>query len=166
MKVKDLSLREKILQTVVIRVDKDNFNPAKVGATFFFGEIITSADEMGIDVARKTLAQYIDNADIPILITSDFENGCDMMLWPTDDYVDNMVEAVENGYIKEERLDDAVSRILNMKEKLGLFKQEKHVTAKSDSDKKFVADTQKKIAENSVTLIKDKIGIFPITPKK
>ena len=80
MKITDLSLEEKILQTVVIRVDKDNFVAEKVGAAFFFGEIITEADEMGIDCARRTLAKYIDNADIPILITSDFENGCGSML--------------------------------------------------------------------------------------
>ena len=78
--MKDLSLREKILQTVVIRVDKDNFDPRQVGAAFFFGEIITEADEMGLEAARSTLAQYIDNAKIPPLITSDFENGCGSML--------------------------------------------------------------------------------------
>lgn len=52
----------------------------KIGAAFFFGEIITEADEMGLEAARNTLAQYIDHADIPILITSDFENGCGSML--------------------------------------------------------------------------------------
>ena len=80
MKITDLTLQEKILQTVVIRVDKDKFVSDQVGAAFFFGEIITEADEMGIDQARSTLAQYIDNAKIPILITSDFENGCGSML--------------------------------------------------------------------------------------
>ena len=80
MKITDLSLQEKILQTVIIRVDKDNFVSDQVGAAFFFGEIITEADEMGLDCARRTLAQYIDNAKIPILITSDFENGCGSML--------------------------------------------------------------------------------------
>lgn len=62
MRVTDLSLKEKILQTVVIRVDKDKFVPDQVGAAFFFGEIITEADEMGLDQARSTLNQYIDNA--------------------------------------------------------------------------------------------------------
>ena len=71
MKVTDLSLREKILQTVVLRVNKDKFVDEQVGAAFFFGEIITEADEMGLNQARETLAQYIDNAKIPILITSD-----------------------------------------------------------------------------------------------
>lgn len=377
MKIRDLSLREKILQTVVARVKSDKFLDSKVGAAFFFGEIITEADEMGLNAARNTLAQYIDHADIPILITSDFENGCgsmlkgltplpylmslgatnseeiaynygkataleartvganwsfspvcdlninprnplvnvralsdnpdlaarlltqvikgmqdnglaacakhfpgdgldyrdqhivttnntlsmeewrkksgrvfeevinagvysimaghitlpayqkevfengmklpatlshelitnllknemeydgvvvtdaldmggfggwyptkqkseieafkagcDMMLWPTDDYVDNMVQAVENGYISEERLDDAVSRILNMKEKMGLFDKDNHAISLSDEDKKFVKNVQRETAENSITLIKDDLNVFPLTMEK
>ena len=62
--MKNLSLRDKILQTVVIKVDKDRFDSRQVGAAFFFGEIITEADEMGLEAARNTLAQYIDNANI------------------------------------------------------------------------------------------------------
>ena len=80
MKITDMTLLEKILQTVIIRVNKDKFISDKVGAAFFFGEIITEADEMGLNNARNTLKEYIDNADIPILITSDFENGCGSML--------------------------------------------------------------------------------------
>ncbi len=75
-----LSIRDKVLQTVVIKVNKDSFNQEKIGAAFFFGEIITEADEMGLDAARNTLKEYKDNAGIPILITSDFENGCGSML--------------------------------------------------------------------------------------
>ncbi len=376
MKFSDLSLREKILQTVVIRVDKDNFVPDQVGAAFFFGEIITEADEMGIDCAKNTLAQYIDNAKIPILITSDFENGCgsmlkgltplpylmslgatnseeiaynygratalearsvganwsfspvsdlnlntrnplinvrgisddpalaarllkqvvrgmqenglaacakhfpgdgldyrdqhlvttnntlsleewkqlsgkvfqelindgvysimpghitlpsyqkevftngmklpatlshelvtnllkkemgfegvvvtdalgmggfngwyeskrraeiesfkagcDMMLWPNKHFVDDMTEAIENGYVSMERLDDAVTRILNMKEKLGMFEKDNHAITLSEADKAFVARTQQETAEHSVTLIRDEGKFFPLCAK-
>ena len=377
MKISDLTLKEKILQTVVALIDKDNFLADKVGAAFFFGEIITEADEMGIKAARNTIQQYVDNADIPILMTSDFENGCggmlkgltplpylmslgaanseelayeygkatalearsvganwsfspvcdlninkrnplvnvrgltddpdlaikllnevirgmqengiaacakhfpgdgldwrdqhimttdntlsfdewkklsgkvfqsvidngvysimpghitlpsyqkevfsngmklpatlsheivtnllkkemgfegvvvtdslgmggflgwykdmrtsqiesfkagcDMMLWPTKDYVADMVDAIENGYISMERLDDAVSRILTMKEKLGLFdKKQQHIEL-SKEEKKFVSDVQKKTAEASITLVRDKANIFPINPQK
>ena len=374
MKISDLSLREKILQTIVIKVDKDNFVPDMVGAAFFFGEIITEADEMGLDEARSTLARYIDNADIPILITSDFENGCgsmlkgltplpylmslgaanaekiaydygkatalearsvsanwsfspvsdlninkrnplvnvrgltddpelasrlipeiirgmqenglaacakhfpgdgldwrdqhivttnntlpfddwkkysgkvfesaikagvysimaghitlpsyqkeklpngtyppatlshelitnllkkemgfggvvvtdalgmggfngnypsrtqsqiesfkagcDMMLWPQADYADKMEDAVKNGYISMERLDDAVSRILKMKERLGLFSRDNHAAKLSEEDKKFIRNTQKETAEKSVTLVRDNGNFFPIS---
>ena len=377
MKISDMTLLEKILQTVVIKVDKDNFVSDKIGAAFFFGEIITEADEMGLDAARKTLAEYIDNADIPILITSDFENGCgsmlkgltplpylmslgaanseklaydygkatalearnvganwsfspvcdlninkrnplvnvrgltddvnlaikllpqvikgmqdnglaacakhfpgdgldyrdqhivttnntlsfdewkkksgkvfeeviksgvysvmsghitlpsyqkeifdngmklpatlshelienllkkemgfdgvvvtdalgmggfngwyktmdisqiesfkagcDMMLWPSENYVKNMTEAIENGYIPMSRLDDAVTRILSMKEKMGLFKKDNHAIALSEKDREFVKNTQKNVAEKSVTLMRDDADIFPLTTEK
>ncbi len=375
MKTLDLSLREKILQTVVIKVDKNYFVSDQVGGAFFGGEIITEAEEVGIETGRKILAQYKENAKIPILLTGDFENGCgsvwkgltalpylmslgaandeqlayeygkataleatsvganwsfspvcdlninkrnplvnvraltdnpdlavrllpqiirgmqenglaacakhfpgdgidyrdqhivttkntlsmaewkklsgrvfeevikagvysimpghislpayqqevfsngmklpatlsyelitkllkgemgfdgvvvsdalnmggfngwypsreksevesfkagcDMMLWPTKSYVDNMVEAIETGYVSEERLDDAVSRILSMKEKMGLFETEKGpVKTMTDEEKIFVRETQKKTAEKSITLVRDKAGIFPLT---
>ena len=377
MKITDMTLQEKILQTVVIRVNKDKFVPDQIGAAFFFGEIITEADEMGLECARNTLAQYIDNAKIPILITSDFENGCgsmlkgltpfpymmglgatnseeiaynygkatalearsvganwtfspvcdlninkrnplvnvrgisddpelairllkqvirgmqenglaacakhfpgdgldyrdqhivttnnhlcmedwkklsgrvfkelvddgvysimaghitlpdyqkevfgngmklpatlshelisnllkkemgfrgvvvtdaldmggfagwydskqiaeiesfkagcDMMLWPTQDYVKNMTEAVENGYVSMERLDDAVTRILDMKEKLGMFDNDMHAIKLSETDKAFVKKTQQESAEHSVTLIRDDANFFPLAPEK
>lgn len=377
MKLTNLTLEEKILQTVVIRVDKDKFVSDKVGAAFFFGEIITEADDMGIEGARNTLKRYIDNADIPILITSDFENGCgsmlkgltplpylmsigaandeqlaynygkatalearsvganwsfspvcdlninarnpvinvrgmtdnpevaqrllpqiikgmqenglaacakhfpgdgldwrdqhivttnntldfeswkklsgkvfesvieagvysvmaghiafpayqkeaftngmkmpatlshelitkllknemefkgvvvtdalnmggfngwydtrekseieafkagcDMMLWPTKDYVKNMKDAVTNGYISMERLDDAVSRILDMKERLGLFKKDNQAILLCEEDKSFVKNTQQKTAEKSITLIRDDGKFFPLCANK
>ena len=373
MKITDLSLREKILQTVILRINKDRFVEEKVGAAFFFGEIITDADEMDLDCARKTLTRYIDNADIPILITSDFENGCgsmlkgltpfpylmslgatnseqiaydygkatalearsvganwtlspvcdlnlnrrnplvnvrgigddpelaarllkqvvrgmqenglaacakhfpgdgvdwrdqhglttnntlkfadwkrlsgrvfqeliddgvmsimaghitlpdyqqerfsngmylpatlsyelvtkllkgemdfkgvaitdaldmcgymgyydslergeiesfkagyDMLLWPSANYVKNMTEAVENGYISMERLDDAVTRILQMKEKLGLFDRDNHPVELTRQEQDFVQKTQIRTAENSVTLVRNDAGVFPI----
>ncbi len=373
----EMSVRDKVLQTVVIKVNKDNFNADKVGAAFFFGEIITEADEMGMEAARKTLKEYKDNADIPILITSDFENGCgsmlkgltplpymmslgaandpalaydygratalearsvganwsfspvsdlnlnprnplvgvrsigddpdraiallsevirgmqenglaacakhfpgdgvdyrdqhlvttcnslsleewkkssgkvfralidagvysimpghitfpayqkerglnglplpatlshelitdllkgemgfegivvtdaldmggfngwyktrieaqlasfragcDMMLWPAPEYVDAAVAAVESGEIPMSRLDDAVTRILNVKEKLGLFDREDEARPLTKEDTAFAAETQKRVADASITKIWDNRGLFPIDKKK
>lgn len=96
-----------------------------------------------------------------------FKAGCDMMLWPTKAYVDNMMEAIETGYISEERLDDAVSRILNMKEKLGLFETKKEsVKEMTEKEKIFVRETQQKTAEKSITLVRDQADIFPLTLDK
>ena len=80
MKIQDLSLREKILQTVVIKVDKDRFVSDPVGGAFFGGEIITDAEDVGIEAGRKILSKYKENAKIPILLTGDFENGCGSMI--------------------------------------------------------------------------------------
>lgn len=377
MKITDLSLREKILQTVVLRHRKDIFVPDKIGAIFFGGEIITEAEDIGLDNARQIITQYIDNADIPLLITSHFENGCgsmvkgltplpylsglgatndpqlayeygkvtalearsiganwslspvcdlltnprnplvnvraltddpalaskllipvirgmqenglaacakhfpgdgvdyrdqhivttanglpmyawqqlhgkvfqdlinagvmsimpghitlpayqqerhanglplpatlsqeliekllkkemgfegivvtdaldmggflgwyeskrrsqiesfkagcDMMLWPEAHYVDDMIEAVENGYISMERLDDAVSRILTVKEKMGLFRKDNHPVLLNEADTMYINSIQQETAEKSVTLIKDRNHQFPLSPEK
>lgn len=377
MKIRDMTLKEKILQTAVVRIKREQFTPLQTGAAFFFGEIITDADDMGIGGARALLEQYQDQAEIPLLITSDFENGCggmlqgftempylmglgaagseklaydygkatalearsiganwsfspvsdlnlnfrnplvnvrgltddpelaarllrqvvrgmqdhglaacakhfpgdgvdwrdqhiitthntlsmeewrklsgyvfeqliaegvysimpghitlpayqkqrvreglclpatlsgelingllkqemgfdgvvvtdatdmggylgwyptkerseiesmkagcDMILWPTKNYVANMTEAVENGYISMERLDDAVSRVLDMKEKLGLFEKRIKPVELSSQEKCFVKDTAKSVAEKSLTLMRNQLDILPIDTKK
>lgn len=377
MKITDLSLREKILQTVVIKVDKDHFVSEQVGGAFFGGEIITDAEDVGLENGRAILRRYQENAKIPILLTGDFENGCgsvwkgltalpylmslgaandevlayeygkataleatmvganwsfspacdlninkrnplmnvraltddpdvavrllpqvirgmqenglaacakhfpgdgtdyrdqhivttknslswedwkrlsgrvfeeviqsgvysimpghislpayqqetsinglnlpatlshelmtkllkeemgftgvvvsdalnmggfngwypsrerseiecfkagcDMMLWPSARYVDNMVQAVESGYISQSRLNDAVSRILTMKEKMGLFEKKEPNRTLTEQDRAFVAQTQKKTAERSITLVRDHAGIFPLNTDK
>lgn len=96
-----------------------------------------------------------------------FKAGCDMMLWPSANYVDNMVQAIESGYVSESRLNDAVRRILTMKEKLGLFdKKTEPGKTLTPEEKQFVKATQKKIAEKSITLVRDHAGIFPLTIEK
>ncbi len=374
--ISKMTVREKVLQTVVLRINKDKFNDTKAGAAFFFGEIITQADEMGLAAARNTLKEYVDNADIPILVTSDFENGCgsmlkgltilpylmslgaandeqlaydygkatalearsvganwsfspvadlninprnplvnvrsigdnaenaikllkqvikgmqdnglcacakhfpgdgvdwrdqhlvttdnslsfdewkktsgrvfkelidagvysimpghltlsgyqkektedgfylpatlshevitdllkgelgfkgivvtdaldmggfngwyeprtqaqiesfkagcDMMLWPSDDYVDAAVAAVESGEIPMERLDDAVTRILGVKEKMGLFDEGNVTVPLTDADKTFIEDVQTRVSDKSHTIVRDDLKLFPISPE-
>ena len=53
--ISSLSIREKVLQTVIIRVTNGNFNPAKVGGVFFGGTIISSPDERGVEGARALI---------------------------------------------------------------------------------------------------------------
>ena len=63
-------------------------------------------------------------------------------------------------------LDDAVTRILEMKEKLGLFEKDNHAIKLSKEDQKFIQKTQQETAEQSVTLIRDKGNFFPLSPEK
>lgn len=78
--LKNMTLREKINQTIVVLMAKGqkiNFAP---GAAFFFGQIITEADEAGLDELRGYVKELTEKCDIPPLITSDFENGCGSMV--------------------------------------------------------------------------------------
>lgn len=96
-----------------------------------------------------------------------FKAGCDMMLWPTEHYADNLKAAIESGYIPMERLDDAVQRILALKEKLGLFDENREYFYKlSDGEKEFVKQTQQSVSQKSITLVKNKKGLLPIDKDK
>ena len=91
--------------------------------------------------------------------------GCDMVLWPCEEYVDETIKAVENGYISKDRLDDAFNRIMSIKDKIGLFEKPYSVSL-GNEQKAFVKDVQKNVAENSITLVRDDNKILPINNDK
>ncbi len=96
-----------------------------------------------------------------------FKAGSDLFLWPHPDYINNMEKAVHCGEVSMERLDDAVSRILTMKEKLGLFTTGYQTGVPlSPEIKNFSRQTGEKIAEKSVTLVKDLNNILPLQKEK
>ena len=96
-----------------------------------------------------------------------FRAGCDMVLWPTENYVSNMKKAIESGYISIERLDDAVSRIIALKEKLGLFDKNRETFRKlNDTERLFIKNTQTAVAENSVTIVRNMKDHMPIDKNK
>ena len=64
-----------------------------------------------------------------------------------------------------ERLDDAVSRILRMKEKLGLF-DGPSLRPLSEQDRAFAQDVRRRTADASITLLRDGLGLFPMSPEK
>ena len=78
--ISKMSLRQKINQTIVVLMEKDKKIDFCPGAAFFFGQIITEADETGLDELRGYVKELIEHCDIPPLITSDFENGCGSMV--------------------------------------------------------------------------------------
>lgn len=124
------------------------------GEMDFKGVTVTDALDMG-----GCLGYYESKEKTEI---ESFKAGSDIMLWPSKNYVNNMIEAVENGYVPIERLDDAVSRILDMKEKLGLFKENSHYTELTPKEKEEINTIQQKISDKSLTLVKDEAGFFPL----
>lgn len=93
--------------------------------------------------------------------------GCDMLLWPSDGYVDRVEKAVSDGYIPESRIDDAVRRILTVKDKMGLFNDDySHIKLLTAQEEAFVKSTQKKISDMSITLIRDEAKFFPFNKDK
>ena len=94
-----------------------------------------------------------------------FKAGTDVVLWPSLEYFDAMERAIASGEIGMERLDDAVARVWAMKERLGLFDSDyasvRELSAEEKADGFAISE---QIAENSLTLLKDRRKQLPISP--
>ncbi len=96
-----------------------------------------------------------------------FKAGCDMMLWPSESYADNLEKAILSGEVPMSRLDDAVTRILRIKEKRGLFDENRELFYElTDADKAFIKEFQQHCAEQSITLVRNEAGHLPLDPQK
>ena len=94
--------------------------------------------------------------------------GLDMLMNPYDiDVVDYIVEMVENNEISMERIDDAVTRILNLKFQLNLF-EVPYNNPKDFPDfgsEKHIAANYSSVAE-AITLLKNKEAVLPLKKGK
>ena len=95
--------------------------------------------------------------------------GCDMFLFfndPDEDY-GYMMDGYKKGIITEERLSDAIHRILGLKAKLNLH----HYVFPSEEGLSIVGskehhETAAVLADKAVTLVKDTQHVLPIDPAK
>lgn len=98
--------------------------------------------------------------------------GCDMFLFYNDIEEDArfMKEAVEDGRLTEERLHDALRRILGLKASIGLDKFTPDKFPKKEGFSVIGCEEHKKIAreiaDKGITLAKHTEDIFPVTPEK
>lgn len=114
-----------------------------------------------ISDALKMLGLYSVFGNLQNVYIAALKAGNDMLLGVDADYIDVIEEAVKRGEISEERINDACSRVLKMKEKLGLFD---NATAPLESIEALNAETRllnKKIAELSITTEANKINLLP-----
>ena len=91
--------------------------------------------------------------------------GVDMGLWDTG--FQQLEEAVARGLVKEERIDEAVKRILTVKFRRGLF-DDPYIPETADycryTHERY--PQAKKLAEHSLVLLKNKNKILPLSGKK
>lgn len=102
------------------------------------------------------------------------ENGCDMFLFNDSVEMDfRLLEnGLSNGLLSEQRLNEAVARVLGLKAALGLHRQS--VTKWLPDDAAAVAVLQDsahqqvsaEAAARSVTLVKDTQNLLPLSPQK
>lgn len=98
--------------------------------------------------------------------------GCDIFLFNKDLAEDFqfMLDGIENGILGMERVNEAITRTLAMKAALGLHtKQQEELVGQACELEVIGCDNHKQMAkecaEESVTLVKDKINFLPIDVK-
>ncbi len=128
----------------------------------FNGLIITDATHMvGFTATAKR------SEGLPAAIIA----GCDMILFANDVEEDReyLRKAYERGELTEERLSDALHRILGMKAHLHLYEDTVRYPAKERLDVIGCAEHQSytaQAAQECITLVKDTRKQLPIDPKK
>ncbi len=87
--------------------------------------------------------------------------GCDMLVFSTDIFEDHryMMEALENGLLTPERLDEAVTRVLALKAKVAFAGIDPTGCPQAKA-------WQRECADKAVTLVKNNTGIVPFTPER
>lgn len=127
----------------------------------FNGLIVTDATAMiGFNVAeRREIA-------VPKAIAA----GCDVFLFNKNikEDFEFMMAGIEKGILTEERVDEAVTRILATKASFGLHKNK---LVPDESELKVLKckeheEWARECADKSVTLVKDTQGLLPITSDK
>ena len=125
----------------------------------FEGVVITD------DVTMGGYTTFYSHAD---LYAEFLKAGNDVLLGVSVDAVDLIEKAVLDGRLSEERVNDACRRVLNLKEKLGLF-DDGYVRGNCDLEK-IKAETKKvvhRIAEKGITLIRNNNEkLLPLSKEK
>ena len=127
----------------------------------FNGMVVTDASHMVGMTDRMTR-----KAMLPAAINA----GCDMFLFfndPDEDFA-TMLDAYKTGIISEERMTEALTRILGLKAHMGLHKGVNiDMTAPVALGKEEAKAAEAAISRDAVTLVKYKDeGVLPVTPEK
>lgn len=157
-------------------IDMDDMMPATLspeimqgllrGKLGFNGMIVTDASHM-VGMTDRMKREDM----LPVCINA----GCDMFLFfndPDEDF-DTMLRAYQSGIISEERMNDALCRILALKAHMGLNKMAKNELVPQPEKVQEVLgnpeykEMHKEISEHCITLVKYKDkDVLPITPER
>ena len=89
--------------------------------------------------------------------------GNDILLGVNVEDAENVRQAVLDGRIPMERIDESAERVLKLKEKIGLFDEGKKEEIDMKEQAKKTAEIDRKIAEKSITLVYDRNELLPIS---
>ncbi len=135
------------------------------GKLGFNGMVVTDASHMVGMTDRMTRKEML-----PLAINA----GCDMFLFfndPDEDFA-TMLDAYKTGVISEERMTEALTRIIGLKAHMGLHKVPKEELVPDEDALAVMRDPEgaeiaKEISKDCLTLVKYKNeGVLPISPEQ
>ncbi|MDG1223453.1 MAG: glycoside hydrolase family 3 protein [Candidatus Marinimicrobia bacterium] len=142
------------------------------GHKYLINEVLKKELEVGGIVVSDWAGINELDKDYKTCIIQSINAGIDMNMVPGslnsddnsyDDFIRLAIESVKEGSIPMERIDDAVSRILKIKKKLGLF--DKPIKAPKNIDvvgSKKHRDLARKSVRKSLVLLKNEGDILPL----
>ncbi len=135
----------------------------------FSHKIITGLlkEKMGFDgvviTDDTTMGGYTSFYSHEELYVQLLKAGNDMLLGVGVDAVDIIERGVMRGDLSEERIDDACRRVLELKEKLGLFEDSyQRGSVKIEDVKADTENVLRKVAEKGITLLRDNNALIPL----
>lgn len=126
----------------------------------------------GLVVTDSTLmVGYMQNMPRRQAIPYSIECGADVILFnrSIEEDVDYLCEGVKEGILSEQRLDEAVMRVLALKASMGLLEDKspgKKASPEELIHKKEYEEWVKECADSSITLVKDHRKLLPLSPNK
>lgn len=88
------------------------------------------------------------------------------MIFVHDDYIDIMEKAYNEGKITMEEIDEKVTRVLDLKEKLGLFNGPLTLDPLTEKENADYDRVLRELAETAQTLVRNENNLIPVDPKK
>lgn len=135
------------------------------GKLGFNGLVVTDASHMVGMTAMNKRSEFVPGA---------IAAGCDLFLFfndPDEDF-GYMMDGYKNGIITDERLEDALTRILGVKAYLGLHKKAKTEIVPAKEGLQVIGKEEfkaiaKEVSDKAITLVKNKEeGVLPLSPEK
>lgn len=123
----------------------------------FSGVVITDAVNMG-----GVNGYYSYEKTIIELVNA----GNDILLGVNFDALDIIEKAVQNGDIAVDRIDDAYSRVIEMKQKLGLLSVEYNNSIGIKADTDTTGEIVKMISTKAITKVRDRNNLLPLSDDK
>ncbi len=123
----------------------------------FNGVLYTDAVNM------KGMSALFDHEDVYI---ESFKAGHDVVIFVHDDYFDIMEKAYHDGRITMEEIDEKVTRVLDLKEKLGLFDGPLTLDPLTEEENADYDRVLTELAQTAQTLLRNEAGLIPVDPKK